>query len=237
MTVERGRKKTTCVIATVKPWNIKEARVFMRRNPSVRARLVTRPKGMSYAAMKKINPDYVFFPHWSRRIPEKVHKNFTCVVFHMTDLPYGRGGTPLQNLIIRKARATKISAIKASDEIDAGPVYLKKGLRLDGTAEEIYRRASRIIFGDMIPRIIRTGPSAKPQKGRVTRFKRLKAADGRLPLKAGLDEIYDRIRMLDADGYPKAFVKHGRLVIRFSSARRLKNAVEAKVTVTFKEAI
>ncbi len=49
--------------------------------------------------------------------------NFNCVVFHMTDLPFGRGGSPLQNLISRGIYKTKISAIKVVKEIDAGPIY------------------------------------------------------------------------------------------------------------------
>ena len=46
----------------------------------------------------------------------------------MTDLPYGRGGSPLQNLIVRGHKHTMISAIKCVKELDAGPIYLKKPL-------------------------------------------------------------------------------------------------------------
>ena len=35
----------------------------------------------------------------------------------MTDLPYGRGGSPLQNLIIRGFESTKISAIEFKMEL------------------------------------------------------------------------------------------------------------------------
>lgn len=44
----------------------------------------------------------------------------------MTDLPYGRGGSPLQNLIVRNHYKTKISEIRVKKEIDSGPIYLKK---------------------------------------------------------------------------------------------------------------
>jgi methionyl-tRNA formyltransferase len=44
----------------------------------------------------------------------------------MTDLPFGRGGSPLQNLISRKIYNTKLSAIRVVKELDAGPVFLKK---------------------------------------------------------------------------------------------------------------
>ena len=32
---------------------------------------------------------------------QEIHENYKCIIFHMTDLPFGRGGSPLQNLISR----------------------------------------------------------------------------------------------------------------------------------------
>src|SRR5689334_14815339 len=63
----------------------------------------------------KIDPTYIFFMHWSWIIPAEIFSRYTCVVFHMTDLPYGRGGSPLQNLIIRGHKETKITAIKVEE--------------------------------------------------------------------------------------------------------------------------
>ncbi|MFW5887041.1 MAG: formyltransferase family protein, partial [Bacteroidota bacterium] len=103
--------------------------------------------------LKKAQPKFIFFPHWSYIIPSEIFENFNCIVFHMTDLPFGRGGSPLQNLISRGIHETKISAIKVVKELDAGPVYLKKDLSLYGTAEEIYLRAGDIIIR-MIEEII-----------------------------------------------------------------------------------
>jgi len=55
----------------------------------------------------------------------------------MTYMPYGRGGSPLQNLIVRGYRHTKLTALRMVEEFDAGPVYLKEDLCLEGNAEEI----------------------------------------------------------------------------------------------------
>jgi methionyl-tRNA formyltransferase len=53
-------------------------------------------------------------------------------------LPYGRGGSPLQNLIDLGHKDTFVSALKMTEELDAGAIYLKKPLSLEGLAEEIY---------------------------------------------------------------------------------------------------
>src|SRR5262249_17488018 len=81
--------------------------------------------GLTVEAIAPLLPAWIFFPHWSWRIPRAFHERFTCVVFHMTDVPYGRGGSPLQNLIVRGHKATMISALACAEEIDAGAVYLK----------------------------------------------------------------------------------------------------------------
>ena len=55
----------------------------------------------------------------------------------MTDLPYGRGGSPLQNLIVRGWKETKVLALKVVEELDAGPIYYKKRLAYMGR-QKIY---------------------------------------------------------------------------------------------------
>ena len=75
-------------------------------------------KDLNRVRLDNINPKYIFFPHWSYIIPEEIYGNFNCVIFHMTDLPYGRGGSPLQNLIVREHRETMISAIQCVKEIE-----------------------------------------------------------------------------------------------------------------------
>jgi methionyl-tRNA formyltransferase len=119
--------------------------------------------------------DYVFIPFWSWWIPPEIYENWECVIFHMTDLPYGRGGSPLQNLIVRGHRRTMISAIKCVKEIDAGPIYLKRGLNIFyGTADEIYDRADKEIRDFMIPYILKHKPEPKPQEGEPTYFEKWK---------------------------------------------------------------
>src|SRR3989338_4813949 len=136
--------KEKIVIATIKTWNLHNAKK-LHRMLKARYEVIIMPqkRSLRYERLKEINPRYIFFPHWSSIIPEAIYENFECVVFHMTDLPYGRGGSPLQNLILRKVYDTKISAIQAAGGIDAGRIYLKTDLSIEnGSAEEIFKKAS-----------------------------------------------------------------------------------------------
>lgn len=207
------------VIATIKDWNINNARKFKREFGDIcNIDIITAKEGLTFEILKDINPEYIFFPHWSWIVPERIYNEFTCVVFHMTDLPFGRGGSPLQNLIVRGLENTKISAIKVSKGIDTGDVYLKSDLNLNGSAEEIYMRASNIIFNHMIPYFISNRPLAKPQIGEVTEFPRRKSCESELSPNMDIKQVYDHIRMLDAEGYPKAFIKFGTYKLVFSRA-------------------
>lgn len=176
------------------------------------------------------NVEIIFFPHWSWKIPPAVHEHFECIIFHMTDVPFGRGGSPLQNLIIRGFTETRISALRCVDDLDAGPVYLKRSLSLGGTAEEILLRADRVIE-DMIVEIATSQPEARPQVGEVTHFARRRPKDGDISAISDLQRVHDVIRMLDADGYPPAFIDIGDLRLEFSRSSLRLGEVVADVRI------
>jgi methionyl-tRNA formyltransferase len=90
---------------------------------------------------------------------------------------------------------------------DAGPVYLKRELTLEGSAEEIYLRAN-YLAAQMIESIICEGLKPAEQTGEAVVFRRRKPAESEIPTVTSLSALYDFIRMLDAEGYPKSFLKH-----------------------------
>lgn len=192
--------------------------------------LISDPHELTAERLAAVNPRYVFFPHWSHRIDAGVFKEFECVIFHMTDLPYGRGGSPLQNLIARGISETKISALRCVEEMDAGPIYLKRPLSLYGSAEEIFLRASKVIE-EMIVEILNKQPDPVPQVGEPTLFKRRKPEQGNLVGATTLDEVFDLIRMLDAEGYPPAFLEVGPFKLEFTRASRKTNQVISDVRI------
>ena len=161
--------KKAIVIATVKEWNINnyfELKKELENEYSLY--LLTNKDELSFENIEKINPKYIFFPHWSWIIPQKIYENYESILFHMTDLPYGRGGSPLQNLITNKIYNTKITAIKVSKELDEGDIYLKEDFDISkGSAKEIYENASNLIFKKLIPNIIKRNIVTGKQIGRA----------------------------------------------------------------------
>ncbi|MDE6916632.1 MAG: methionyl-tRNA formyltransferase, partial [Lachnospiraceae bacterium] len=136
-------------------------------------------------------------------------------------LPYGRGGSQLKNLIVRGHKETKISAIRMTEKLDGGPVYMKRALSLEGSAQEIFVRCSDLIFQEMIPVFLEGGKekiTPVPQEGEPVVFKRRKPEDGRITSDMKTEQIYDYIRMMDAEGYPRAFVEFGGYRMEFDQA-------------------
>jgi methionyl-tRNA formyltransferase len=102
---------------------------------------------------------------------------------------------------------------------------------LNGTAEEIYLRASNIVFDEMIPEIIRMKITPKKQEGNVYEFKRRNHTDSEIFEQFELGKIFDYIRMLDAEGYPKAFIKFGEYTLQFSRASLKDGKIIADVEI------
>jgi methionyl-tRNA formyltransferase len=148
----------------------------------------------------------------------------------MTDLPFGRGGSPLQNLLLREICETQMSALRVVEAMDAGPIYLKHPFSLHGSAEEIYARAADLVFR-MIDEILENQPTPVPQQGEVVEFKRRAAAESEIPTRNSLTALYDFIRMLDAEGYPAAFLSHEGFRYEFSHATLRDGHIAADVKI------
>ena len=85
----------------------------------------------------------------------------------------------------------------------------------------------------MILEIISDLPTPQKQVGEVAHFKRRKPNQSKLTNLKSIDELYDHIRMLDCDGYPKAFLEFENFRLEFDESKIIdKNNLTA--TVNFK---
>lgn len=195
--------------------------------------VLRRKEDLTLDRLSKYDPTHIFFIHWSFLIPAEIYERFNCILFHMTDLPFGRGGSPLQNLIVRGLEETMISAIKVSKGLDTGPVFMKRGLSLHGSAEEIFLRAGKIMCG-MITEILNSNIIPIQQTGEAVIFMRRTPSQGDISKLNTLEELYDYVRMLDSVGYPKAFIETKSFKMEFSRAALRKGHVVCDVKISLK---
>ena len=224
------------IIATIKEWNI--SNYFKLKNIHTNKynfHLITTKDELTTINIDQLKPKYIFFPHWSWIIPKNIYDNFDCIVFHMTDLPYGRGGSPLQNLMVRGIYDTKISALKVDDGLDTGDIYLKEDFNISsGNAQEIFTKLSIIIFNKMIPKLLLSDKLPQKQVGKIVNFKRRTHAQSNINTldNKSLDKLYDFIRMLDGEGYPKAFYELENLKFEYMDIEKKHNKLIGRFEVT-----
>jgi len=223
--------KQVYVVATVKPWNKMVFNEVISRYPG-EWYLISKQKDLTASKIRTLNPKYIFFPHWHYIVSKEILDLSHCICFHETDLPYGRGGSPIQNLIARGHKKTVITAFKMIKEPDAGPVYIKRPLSLDGLAEEIYIRAAYII-AEMIKSIITKNLEPVEQLGEPTLFQRRKPSQSEMPVETvDLFKLFDHIRMLDAKGYPKAYFNFGVFRYEISNPVLKTGEIHANIRIT-----
>ncbi|MDP8222829.1 MAG: hypothetical protein P9L99_05665 [Candidatus Lernaella stagnicola] len=219
------------VVCGCKPWSRSVFDEHLATLPG-RWRYVATKDELTAARLAEWSPRFVFFLHWSWKIPAAIHERHTCIGFHMTDLPFGRGGSPLQNLIVRGATETTLTAFGIEADMDTGAIYDKRPLSLAGTAQEIYERASRLAAQMIADLIAQDDPQTRPQTGEPTMFARRTPAQSEIPDGLDLARLYDHLRMLDAETYPRAFLKHGGFRFEFSAPRLESGRLVANVTIS-----
>lgn len=179
--------------------------------------------------LRAYRPEWIALLHWRWRVPPDIHESIKTIGFHMTDLPKGRGGSPLQHLILARKKSTTLCAFKVGAEMDAGPVYLRQRLVLDGTAAAIYSRATHLAM-TMVNDIVTTNIIPKAQVGVPTFTKRRTPEQSEIPESCNtMTKLIDFIRMLDAEGYPHAFLRAGRMRLEFTGAWLEGTTVRASV--------
>ena len=219
------------LVLSSRPWNSGLAdRLSRRLDRDVHS--ISTKLQLTTEAVAEIDPLWIFVPHWSQLIPESIWGFWPTVIFHMTDLPYGRGGSPLQNLIKRGHSSTVISAVRCSSTFDAGDIYTKQPLSLHGSAEEIFLRADGVIE-KMIEQIVSEEPAATPQQGEPVLFRRRTPAQSDLTNCPKGDQTawYDQIRMLDAEGYPQAFLEAHGMRLEFRRVSKRSDGLHADVKI------
>lgn len=219
----------TLIIVSSKSWHKKNFDSLVKNSRHDWYYVSTREE-LNFLLKKNKSPRYLFFLHWNWKVPAKIYKKYECICFHMTDLPYGRGGSPLQNLILDGKKKTMVSAFRMLEGMDEGPVYKKKLISLSGRAIDIYKRAGKISY-EIINWIVKKEPIPNPQLDKATYFVRRKPEQSLLPKNTNLSNIHDFIRMLDAPTYPYAFIKYGNFRLEFNKSRLNDKIIEANVKI------
>lgn len=150
--------------------------------------------------------------------PEILARNPHNLVVHASDLPQGRGFSPVVWQILDGRDTIPVTMIFAADEVDAGEIVMKDSLTLSGHElnDEVRAKLGAAIVkmcGDYLD--LPEPPSGTPQAGEPSWYDRRRAADSRLDPEKSIAEQFDLLRVVDNDRYPAFFDYRGhRYVLR-----------------------
>ena len=164
--------------------------------------------------------DYIFFFHWSDIVSSEIYNNCECVVIHTSNLPEGKGGSPIQNQIMDGIIQSSVNLLRMEREVDAGPVYCSSPITLQGNLFDIWMSIAKIA-SRLIKKCVDENLDPQPQPELMSPvYKRRK--DNALPLgNPDINVVYNFIQMLDAEGYPDSNITLGNYSLHFSRAKIL----------------
>lgn len=152
--------------------------------------------------------------------PELLARNTWNLVVHASDLPKGRGFSPLVWQVLEGQNDIPLTMITMAEAADAGDIVMQRNLRFEGHELNDEMRTQ---MGDAIVEMCvematsSQPPLTSPQSGESTWYARRKADDSRLDVDRTLAEQFDLLRVVDNDCYPAFFDLRGhRYIVRVS---------------------
>ena len=144
--------------------------------------------------------------------PDVLVRNRRNLVVHASDLPNGRGFSPITWLILEGASEIPICLLEAVEKVDAGPVVYRDVLHLEG--HEL-NEETRVLLGEKHIALCRRfldaaePPPGQPQEGEATFYARRRPEDSRLDPQKSIAEQFDLLRVVDNTRYPAFFDLRG----------------------------
>ena len=152
----------------------------------------------------------------TRMKDEVLARNELNLVVHESGLPKGRGWSPVAWQVLKGASSIPVCLFQAVSEVDAGPVFLRDDMDLDGTEllpEIRAKQGAKTV--ELCLRFLLARPDLEPipQTGEPTFYRKRTVADDRLDETRSLAENFNHLRIVDNDAYPAWFEHGGRRFI------------------------
>jgi spore coat polysaccharide biosynthesis predicted glycosyltransferase SpsG/folate-dependent phosphoribosylglycinamide formyltransferase PurN len=146
--------------------------------------------------------------------PEQILQFKSVVVVHESDLPRGRGWSPMTWRILNGEQSMILTLFQAAEKVDRGVIYGTREVALNGVEMLIELREIQISQSlKLISEFVEDFPNslikARAQVGEPTYFPRRTKIDSHCNSDSTLDSIFDLLRVSDSRRYPVYFKKNG----------------------------
>lgn len=160
--------------------------------------------------------DVCFYLSYGRIVKsDELARHRHNLVVHESELPRGRGWSPLTWQVLEGASQVAVTLFEAVEKLDAGPIYAQRWVTLEGheLIEELRRNqaeATLELCDWALQHFDLLGQQARAQRGRATFYPRRRPADSRLDPQRTIAEQFNLLRVVDSERYPAFFELRGR---------------------------
>ena len=162
------------------------------------------------------NGDMCFLIGCSQIMDEvTIKKNDINLVVHESNLPEGRGWSPLTWQIIEGKNKIPIKLLEVSEKVDSGQIFLESEIYLNGheLVNEIRNHQSHHTFKlisefiENYPEILNNGTR---QSGNKSYYSKRDKSDSELNIDLSLRKNFNLLRVVDNEKYPAFFYHLGK---------------------------
>jgi methionyl-tRNA formyltransferase len=134
------------------------------------------------------------------------------IVIHASDLPNGKGFSPLQWQILEGKNDIPLTLFEAVEGVDSGPYYLKDFIQCNGG--ELYNELRELLGRKIIEmslKFVNEFENLKPieQNGIETFFLRRRKKDDQIDPQKSIIELFNHFRIADNEKFPLFFELNG----------------------------
>ena len=147
---------------------------------------------------------------------ERLKKHKHNIVVHASDLPKGKGWSPMTWQILEGENEIPLTLFEATEKCDAGCIYLQDTIELDGTEllkdwqEKLAMKTISLCesFIEQYNRI-----KGKEQVGAESFYRKRKPSDSELDVNKTILEQFNLLRTVDNEKYPAFFEIAGQIYV------------------------
>ena len=155
-------------------------------------------------------------------------RNRHKLVVHASDLPQGKGWSPMTWLVLEGKDEIPVTLFEAEEAVDSGPIYLQDVMTLEGDelVDELRAKLGGVIvklcknFVSRYPEILQ---EAVPQSGEDSYYKRRGPEDSRLDPHKSIADQFSLLRIVDNERYPAFFEWLGhRYIVKIENENKVR---------------
>ena len=155
--------------------------------------------------------DLCFFLSYGRIVDGRTlglhHHN---LVVHASDLPKGRGWSPMTWQVLEGRREIPVTLFEAAEAVDSGPIFDQcwlqtSGLELIDELREALGRATTELCERFVAEYPESASTSRPQQGQPTFYAKRRPRDSRIDIDRTLREQINLLRIADPERYPAWF--------------------------------